>query len=216
MIHQRTKDLIFNVTKFITRIFRPYYYIKFYSNSNLNLHLGSGKNIIEGFINIDGNPLIKNILYYDIRNKLPFKDQSVQYIFTSNVLEHFFPDEILLVLKDTYRCLKTDGILRIVVPDLEKAINAYVNKDYNFFNDYPVSYKSLGGRFSNFIFCDAQHRLSYDFSYLKELLNRAGFNLNSIKKMSFDLTELPNDVYAKLKPFEEQFAKSDLFIEVKK
>ena len=31
------------------------------------------------------------------------------------------------------------------------------------------------GRFSNFVFCDGQHRTAFDFSYLDEVLRAAGF-----------------------------------------
>ena len=216
MIHQRNKDLLFRLTKYVTSILRPYHTIKYSNQKNLALHLGSSHNIIDGFINIDGNPLRKKTMYYDIRNKLPFKNNSVLYVFVSNVFEHFFPDEIELILKDIYRCLNRSGMMRIVVPDLEKAINAYNNKDFNFFHDFPRSYKSLGGRFSNAMFCDAQHRLAYDFSYLSELLDLAGFDSKNIKRMDFDKSDLPIEIYEKIKPFEHFFAKTDLFVEVQK
>lgn len=216
MIHQRNKDLIFLLTKYGTRFLRPYYLIKYHNKKNLALHLGSSHNIIAGFINIDGNPLRKNTMYFDIRNKLPFGNNAVSCIFVSNVFEHFFPDEIELVIKDIYRCLSNGGIMRIVVPDLEKAISAYNNKDYKFFHDFPRSYKSLGGRFSNAMFCDAQHRLAYDFSYMSELLAYAGFNLVNIQKLEYGSSNLPSIIYEKIKPFETHFAKTDLFVEVKK
>ena len=214
MIHQRNKDLIFLFTKYITKILRPYYRIKYNNKKNLALHLGSSHNIINGFINIDGNPLRKKTLYYDIRNKLPFNNNSVLYIFVSNVFEHFFPDEISLMLMDINRCMQKDGVMRIVVPDLEKAVIAYNNRDYKFFRDFPTSYKSLGGRFSNHIFCDAQHRLAYDFSYMCELLTESGFKLENTKKLEFDKSDLPQDIYQKIKPFEAHFASTDLFVEV--
>jgi len=216
MIHQRTKDIFFNITKIITKVLSPFYKIKFSNKMDLNLHLGSGKNIISGFINIDGNPLRKNILYFDLRNKLPFKNDSVKYVFSSNVFEHFFPDEILEILSDIYDKMQPNGIMRIVVPDLEKAIIAYNNKDFSFFRDFPTTYKSLGGRFSNHIFCDAQHRLAYDYSYLKELLIKAGFNEDKIIKSEFGNSNLPVEIYNKINPFEEHFANTDLFVEVKK
>ena len=216
MLHQRNKDLIFFITKTFTKLLLPFYKLKYSSSAKLHLHLGSGQNIIKGFINIDGNPLRRGILYYDIRNKLPFKNGSVQYIFTSNVFEHFFPDEIIKILKNIFDCLELDGVMRIVVPDLEKAIEAYVRKDYKYFGDFPRYYKSIGGRFSNHIFCDAQHRITYDFDYLKELLVQSGFDQNKILKMEFRNSNLPSEIYNKISPFEEHFARTDLFIEVKK
>ena len=41
--------------------------------------------------------------------------------------------------------------------------------------DYPRHFDSLGGRFSNFVFCDGQHRTAFDLSYLDEVLRAAGF-----------------------------------------
>lgn len=213
MVHQRTKDLIFNITYFITKLFRPYYLIKFRNSSNLWLHLGSGSNIIDGFINIDGNPFRKRAIYYDIRNQLPFKKSSVQYIFISNVLEHFFPDELYLILNNIYEIMAKDGTLRIVVPDLEKAIDAYVRNDKSHFGDFPSSYQSIGGRFSNHIFCDAQHRITFDFSFLQELLVKAGFQIGNIYKKQFGESNITRVIYEKIKPFEEHFAKTDLFVE---
>ncbi|OGU35890.1 MAG: hypothetical protein A2315_15935 [Ignavibacteria bacterium RIFOXYB2_FULL_35_12] len=216
MIHQRTKDLILYFSYYLTKFLYPYYVMKYLDSANLYLHLGSGSNIISGFINIDVNPLRKGILYYDIRNKLPFKAGSVRFVFASNVFEHFYPDEIFEIFRNIYQNLESDGIIRIVVPDLEKAVDAYKEKKYSFFGAFPRSYKSIGGRFSNFIFCDAQHRITYDFSYLQELLMISGFNSENIMKMEFGISNLPQEIYNKIKPFEVNFANTDLFIEVRK
>jgi predicted SAM-dependent methyltransferase len=216
MIHQRTKDLIFNGIRIITKMLRPYYNIKFHSSDNLCLHLGCGKNILDDFINIDGNPLRKHILFYDIRNRFPFQDNSVKYAYTSNVMEHFFSDEVPIIFKNIYQCMKRGGILRIVVPDLEKSISAYINHEPDFFTDYPREYKSIGGRFSNFIFCDSQHRITYDFSLMQELLTDAGFVSDNIKKMDFGKSDLPAEIFHNIKPFEEHHANMNLYVEVKK
>ena len=34
----------------------------------------------------------------------------------------------------------------------------------------------LGGKFSNFIFCDGQHRTAFDYDYLREVLISVGFS----------------------------------------
>jgi prepilin-type processing-associated H-X9-DG protein len=64
-----------------------------------------------------------------------------------------------------------------VVPSLSNAILAYQQKRTDWFYDsFPRHFDSLGGRFSNFVFCDGQHRTAFDFSYLDEVLRRAGFS----------------------------------------
>jgi len=44
-----------------------------------------------------------------------------------------------------------------------------------FHDSFPRHFDSLGGRFSNFVFCDGQHRTAFDFSYMSEVLSEAGF-----------------------------------------
>lgn len=185
MIHQRKKDLIFFGIKIVSLGLYPIYKIYFFRKKDLSLHLGSGRKIIKGFLNIDANPLLifRGTLFYDILNKLPFKNNSVKEIYLSNVLEHFYFDEALKILKEIYRVLKKEGVVRIVVPDLEKSIQAYIKNDYHFFSDFPYKFQSQGGRFYNFIFCDAQHKMAFDFEFLKEILTMAGFKKENIFKV---------------------------------
>jgi len=67
------------------------------------------------------------IRYGDVRKKLRFKDNSVDYIYNSHLLEHLFPDEGLHFLKECYRILKPGGLIRIVIPDLEGIARRYIN-----------------------------------------------------------------------------------------
>ena len=92
------------------------------------------------------------------------------------MVEHFFPDELTRLLEESMRVLKPGGGIRLIVPSLENAIAAYTQQKSDWFYDsFPRHFDSLGGRFSNFIFCDGQHRTAFDFSYLREVLLRAGF-----------------------------------------
>jgi len=58
---------------------------------------------------------------------LPFKDNSVDNIYTSDTLEHVEPVQITFVLQEFYRILKPGGKCRIVVPDSAYAIKQYIN-----------------------------------------------------------------------------------------
>jgi predicted SAM-dependent methyltransferase len=92
------------------------------------------------------------------------------------MFEHFYPDELKPLLKECVRALKNGGGIRLVVPSLESAIAAYTQARSEWFYDsFPRHFASLGGRFSNFVFCDGQHRTAFDFSYLSEVLREAGF-----------------------------------------
>jgi predicted SAM-dependent methyltransferase len=92
------------------------------------------------------------------------------------MFEHFYPSELFQILSEAYRVLKQSGGIRILVPSLENAIHAYLGSKKEWFPNFPSAYESMGGRFSNFLLCDGQHRLIFDFSFLHELLKKAGFS----------------------------------------
>jgi predicted SAM-dependent methyltransferase len=146
------------------------------NGSGLHLHLGCGPKYLEGFINIDANPLRKIDLWLDVRNGLPFRSDSVDSIYSTHVLEHLYPDELKMLLSECARVLKRGCGVRIVVPSLSNAILAYNRKNLTWFSGFPRHYESLGGKFSNFIFCDGQHRTAFDHEYMREVLSSVGFS----------------------------------------
>lgn len=146
------------------------------------LHLGCGDKYLDGFLNIDANPFRKLDMWLDLRNGLPFPECSVRFIYTVGTLEHFYPDELERILMECCRVMKADGVMRIVVPHLRTSIQAYALGQAEWFGDWPRSYHSLGGRFANYLFCDSQHRMAFDFDFLEELLLTAGFSLVKVRK----------------------------------
>jgi len=176
VLHQRYKDLWFAL---ISKLTLPNYYLRRMLPQNggpRHLHLGSGPKYLPNFINIDANPTNKLDIWLDVRCGLPFADDSVDSIYTTHVLEHLYPDELQRLLADCYRVLKPGSGMRIIVPSLSSAIRAYHQQRTEWFNDhFPRHFDSLGGRFSNFVFCDGQHRTAFDFSYFNEVLRKSGF-----------------------------------------
>lgn len=69
----------------------------------------------------------KNLLIHDARKPLPFSDNSLEIIYSSNVLEHFYRTEAEAMLSECFRVLRPGGICRIVVPDLRAMIEEYLN-----------------------------------------------------------------------------------------
>jgi SAM-dependent methyltransferase len=180
LLHQRYKDLCFLV---IAKATLPNYWARkcFYAlrptnGRQLHLHLGCGPKYLPGFVNVDANPLQKLDLWLDVRCGLPFRSSVADSIYSTHMFEHFYPDELQRLLRECVRVLKPEGGIRLVVPNLNSAIAAYSQKQHNWFYDaFPRPFESLGGRFSNFVFCDGQHRTAFDFSYMDEVLRRAGF-----------------------------------------
>jgi predicted SAM-dependent methyltransferase len=180
VIHQRYKDILFLG---LFKATLPNYYLRRFrsrwqraNGREVHLHLGCGRRYLNGFVNVDANPRQKVDLWLDVRNGIPFGDGSVASIYTTHMLEHFYPDELQRLLAECYRVLRPGGGMRIIVPSLRTAIEAYNRQQLQWFNpEFPRPYDSLGGRFVNFIFCDGQHRSAFDYSHIQEALRRAGF-----------------------------------------
>lgn len=179
MLHQRTKDIYFTLLSKATLpnylAYRLRARLSPAPQNPLHLHLGCGPNYLPGYVNIDANPRRKIDLWLDVRNGLPFRDGTVDSIYSTHMLEHLYNDELATLFSDCKRVLKAGGGVRFIVPNLETAIAAYVQGKNEWFDDYPRNRTSLGGRFANFVFCDGQHRTAFDFGHMKELLDQAGF-----------------------------------------
>jgi predicted SAM-dependent methyltransferase len=67
-----------------------------------------------------------NIMVHDLSKGIPFPDGSVDAVYHSHTLEHLDRDIVPGVFAEIRRVLKTGGIQRIVVPDLEMLGRAYV------------------------------------------------------------------------------------------
>lgn len=126
----------------------------------LYLNLGSGANPVEGFVNIEGFAQRHKEMWLDLRNGLPFPDETVDGIFTCHVFEHFYMPELIPLVKDCHRVLKPGGILRILVPSVDKAIAAYNNGDASFFSNFPVPTNQWVGNSITFCYAKGNIELS--------------------------------------------------------
>ncbi|WPP52631.1 class I SAM-dependent methyltransferase [Catalinimonas niigatensis] len=103
----------------------------------MKLHLGSGKNIKEGYINIDAyvkHPGIENLDIFD----LPYDDKSIDEILTEHLIEHIgFKDEEKF-WRECYRLLKPKGKLICESPDLEWLCKVFIENQDDFKEFYKV------------------------------------------------------------------------------
>jgi len=144
----------------------------------------------------------------DIKGKLADKDNSVDYIYCSHVLEHFEKDEARNILKECRRVLKDKGIIRIVLPDLKKIINNYSGADtFNreYFGFDKDLYIGFLGKFKR-IFIRG-HQWMYDVNSAKKLLIEVGFM--EVTVCSFRKGQVPNLEKLDL----EQHRKISLYLE---
>lgn len=94
------------------------------------LNLGCGDYYItsEEWANFDWAPKDKNVIGANLF--LPFRNKGVpiELIYTSHFLEHLPLNQAKKFLQNCYNVLGTNGIIRIVVPDLENICNEYLNQ----------------------------------------------------------------------------------------
>jgi predicted SAM-dependent methyltransferase len=76
------------------------------------LNLGCGSNIIAGWENHDSD--------VDIRNPLPYEDESIDFIFIEHCVEHVTTPDAVRFFAECLRILKYEGTLRIAVPSGDK------------------------------------------------------------------------------------------------
>lgn len=81
------------------------------------LHLGSGPQILPGWVNIDNLPYPGVDKILDVTAGLPFRD--VDFIFAEHFIEHIpYPDAMNL-LRECRRVLGPNGVLRLSTPNLD-------------------------------------------------------------------------------------------------
>lgn len=141
----------------------------------VKVQLGSGrKNYIEGWTNIDANIFTgKADVWADLRNPLPFHDESVDAMYSHHVVEHL--PNLERHFGEVYRCLKPGGAYRVGGPNGDSAIAKFVENDKQWFGDFPDKRESIGGKLENFIFCRQEHLTILTYSFLEEIMTGVGF-----------------------------------------
>jgi SAM-dependent methyltransferase len=91
------------------------------------LNFGCGATFHEDWDNIDLVSFAPAVRAHDIRKNLPYVDEYFDACYSSHTIEHMKKHEAISVIDECYRILKPQGIIRIVVPDLESQVRAYLN-----------------------------------------------------------------------------------------
>src|SRR4051812_46225066 len=94
-----------------------YRYLRAPRKSELRVQLGPGqRKYLEGWVNLDANMFTaKCDLWVDLRNPLPFRDETITCVYSHHVVEHL-PD-IHRHFVDVFRCLKPGGVYRVGGPN---------------------------------------------------------------------------------------------------
>jgi predicted SAM-dependent methyltransferase len=160
----------------------------------LRLNLGSGFRAREGWINVDWTD--RAALQLDLREPLPFPDDSVEAIYTEHFFEHLHytqladstaweletptsRSEALSFLRECRRVLVPGGVFEIVVPDAEGIVLEYAARREQPFPRYPwwePGWCDTPLHCVNYVFRQGrEHKYAYDEETLTRVLEGAGF-----------------------------------------
>ncbi len=132
------------------------------------LHIGSGPNLLPGWINVDLNPVPGLDFALDVRKGLPF--ENVALLFAEHFLEHLTLDEGLGFLRECRRVLKPDGVLRLSTPNLDWVVLTHYHG-----LSLPHDEAVLDAIRLNRAFHGWGHRFLYNAAMLETALRAAGF-----------------------------------------
>ena len=149
------------------------------------LHIGCGKNVLPGWLNMDALPLLPDVLYFDAARRFFFQDEAFDYIFSEHMIEHISYHHSLNMLAECQRVLKPLGKIRISTPDLNFLVNLYRDDKSELHQRYV---KWSARAFSNGTVPEDNavfvinhfvrnwgHRFIYDEKTLREAMLNAGF-----------------------------------------
>ena len=149
------------------------------------LNAGCGPNIAPDFMNLDyyWRP---GILCWDVTQALPFEDSSLKGIYCEHCLEHLTYEDAAKTLREFRRVLIPDGLLRLVVPDVELYIDLYLRdrRGEKVVLPYEEELEIKTPLFAlNRIMRAHEHLYAYDFEAMRHLIEQAGFD--SVSRTTF-------------------------------
>jgi predicted SAM-dependent methyltransferase len=151
------------------------------------LNWGCGAAGVPGWINADlkQGPGIE--ISGDIRDGLPLDSDSIDYAVAIHALPEVPYTDLVDVLRELRRVLKSGGTLRISVPNVERAFDAYRRGDREFFSIPDEDAATIGAKLVTHLVWYGYTRSLFTKDFMEELLRRAGFE--TIHRCRFQWTK---------------------------
>lgn len=107
----------------------------------IRLNLGCGGRQLPNWVNVDPAPIPGAV--QASADNLPFSDGSVECAVMFDVVEHLHPTrELPAALREVFRVLEPQGILRVTTPDFDKLVAAYQSGDWMLYTaSQPMSFR---------------------------------------------------------------------------
>jgi hypothetical protein len=131
--------------------------------------------VAEGWINSDIKEAPEVNLVADIKKGLPLASASIDYAVSVHALPELPYGELVPALEELRRVLKPAGVLRLVLPDLRRAIDAYIAGDEQYFHLVAKDSRTPGGRLITQMLWYGYSRSLFTSDFTVELLQKAGY-----------------------------------------
>jgi predicted SAM-dependent methyltransferase len=139
------------------------------------LNWGCGPVTPRGWINSDRKAAAGVDLACDIRTGLPLPDDGLDYVVSIHALQDLAYPDLVPALRELRRVLRPGGVLRLGLPDLDQAIEAYRRHDRGYFLVPDHEARSLGGKLVVQMLWYGALRSMFTYDFVAELLEKAGF-----------------------------------------
>ena len=80
---------------------------------------------MEGWFNTDYFPR-QGMPFLDVTKPFPFPANTFDFVYSEHHIEHISYKDAVKMLVETFRVLKSEGIVRIATPDLRRYIESYI------------------------------------------------------------------------------------------
>ena len=125
----------------------------------------------------------ENVEYGDIVKGLPVQSESCTGVYCSHVLEHLSLEDFRKALQNSYRILRSGGIFRLVLPDLEYSIKKYIDNPSDdaaltFMKETSLGYERRSCGLKGVVYSllgNSQHLWMWDYKSIESELRNAGF-----------------------------------------
>ena len=153
------------------------------------LNWGCGGLNRPGWINSDRADFKGIDIVADILEGLPLDSNSIDYAVSIHALPEIAYPDLVPTLEELRRVLKAGGILRLELPDLDKAIQAYINGNTSYFLIPDDDSRTIGGKLVTQMVWYGWSRSLFTHDFTEELLMKAGFS--RVNRCTFFQTASP-------------------------
>ena len=203
----------------------------------LRLHLGCGPTVVPGWLNLDRSPSVllsraprlrwalgkvglltsaqvegfpRGAIRADLTKGIPYPTGSVEYIYTSHMIEHLSRWQALALLRECMRTLTPGGLIRCAVPDLRQLAASYLDGQITSsralaadafmvaLNPRTEIEANAVQRFVWRNISGAQHQWMYDAESLSAMFEEAGFS--TVRVSGYQESAMPNIDLLEMRP----------------